>query len=81
MDVRHYCNALSCFTCRILTSLAVADMLTGLVVAPLHVVQYVQGSHLTYKYNIDNIRRTVSVCLLGASIFSIGFIAYDRFVR
>lgn len=64
-------------TNKILASLAVADLLSSLTVAPLHAVQLL-SSGLANDCIIESLRIYTSPILVGASAYIIGFVSYDR---
>lgn len=65
---------------KILGSLAVADFLTGCIVAPLHVIQYFD-SDIMHACVVEIMRRYFSTALIGASCMTLGFISYDRYLH
>ena len=61
----------------ILASLVTSDFLTATVLAPLHAVQLLSDDML-HQFSLDQLRRYLSILLIGASTFTLGFISYDR---
>ena len=63
-----------------LVSLALTDFIVGFVLEPMHLLQY-----FFEKFRGDcmfnSIRRIIAVILIGASISSIAFISYDRYIQ
>lgn len=64
-------------TNKILTSLAVSDLLAGIIVGPITVWQLIAS---TENCTLDLVRVYLSTILIGASVFTLGIIAYDRHV-
>lgn len=64
-------------TNQILASLALADFLSSLLVAPLHAVQLLDREMLN-NCSVDRCRKYLSPILVGASSYIIVFISYDR---
>ena len=62
---------------RILLSLAVSNLLTGIILAPLYVAQLLSNAVVVNCF-VDLGRRYVSAVLLGSALLSVGFISYDR---
>lgn len=62
---------------KIMTSLVVADFLTGSILAPLYAVQFL-NERLLRNCVVESIRRYATTLLVGASTFTLGFISYDR---
>ena len=64
----------------ILGSLAATDLLVGLFLAPMHILQFF--SH-TFRENcsFNAARRLSAVLLMGSSVASIALISYDRYVH
>ena len=61
-------------------SLAVTDFLVGLILEPMHIIQFLSeevGRNCTF----NSIRRVFAVVLIGASISSIAFVSYDRYLH
>ena len=63
---------------KILRSLAVADFLTSLIVAPLHCMQYFDREILFHDCTVESMRRFLSTVFIGASAFTVGFISCER---
>ena len=64
----------------LLASLAVSDLLVGVVLAPLHALQLLSPEFLN-DCVVDETRRYLSTLLIGASAFTIGGISYDRYLH
>lgn len=64
-------------TNKILSSLAMSDFLTGATVGLLFALQLLDSRYVG-DATIDMLRRYLSTFLIGASIFTLGFISYDR---
>ena len=61
-------------------SLAITDFLVGVILEPMHIMQFLfQNFSENCAFNL--IRRGFSVILIGASISSIAFISYDRYIH
>ena len=63
-----------------LLSLAVTDFLVGMILEPMHVLQFL-FQEFRENCMFNSIRRIFSVVLIGASISSIAFISYDRYIH
>ena len=63
-----------------LMSLAATDLLVGIVLEPLHVVQFFSSEHRN-NCGLNTVRRFLSTLLMGASIGSIAVISYDRYIH
>ncbi len=63
-----------------LLSLAMTDFLVGLIIAPMHVLQFFM---LKFRNNctFNTVRRFLSTFLLCSSIMSIALISYDRYIH
>ena len=62
---------------KILASLAMADFLTGAILAPLHAAQYL-NKDILMNCTMEDVRRYISTVLIGASTFNLGLISCDR---
>lgn len=62
---------------RIIASLAVADLFTGVMLAPLYTIQLLSNT-VVNDCIVDNVRRHLSSTLIGASCFTLTFVSYDR---
>ena len=65
---------------RLLTSLAISDLLAGLTIAPIQAAQLL-NSRLNNNCGLNEIRRYLCTLLIGASALSIGAISYDRYLH
>eukprot|EP00112_Aurelia_sp_Birch-Aquarium-sp1_P011947 Seg2508.4 transcript_id=Seg2508.4/GoldUCD/mRNA.D3Y31 product="putative trace amine-associated receptor 3" protein_id=Seg2508.4/GoldUCD/D3Y31 len=63
-----------------LMSLATTDLLVGLVLEPLHIMQL---SSAEYRSNckMNTVRRFLAALFMGASIGSIAVVSYDRYMH
>lgn len=64
---------------KLLTSLAISDALTGLLLGPISAWQMFQHKALI-NCKVDLIRRYLFVLLIGSSCFALAGIAYDRYI-
>lgn len=67
-------------TNKIIGSLALADLLSSLVVAPLHAVQILHANMLR-NCKIDMVRTYSAPILIGVSTYIMAFISYDRYLH
>ena len=64
---------------KIMASLALSDLLVGLVAFPLHIYQLVNGFNAEMCH-IDEARRFTMIVLIGSSAYTICLISYDRYI-
>ena len=64
----------------ILGSLATTDLLVGVVVAPMHILQFF-FRRFRENCSFNSARRFLSVLVMGSSVASIALISYDRYVH
>lgn len=64
----------------ILATLTVSDLLTGLIVAPLYALQFLNDYYLNVEI-VNNIRRYCSAFFVMVSANVIGFISFDRYLH
>lgn len=62
---------------KILSSLAMSDFLIGVTVALILSLQMLNPMYIAHA-TLDMLRRYLSTFLIGASLFNLGFISYDR---
>lgn len=64
---------------KILSSLAVSDLLVGLVLSPVTAWQVLDHNALR-NCNADYVRRYFTVLLVGSSVLTLALISYDRYI-
>ena len=64
---------------KILSSLAVSDLLVGVVLSPVKSWQVLNYTSLS-NCNAEYVRRYVSILLIGSSVLTLGLVAFDRYV-
>ena len=65
---------------KILAALTASDLLTGIVLAPLHALQLLNDDIMNICM-IEHIRRYLSAILIGSSALTLGIISYDRYLH
>ena len=65
---------------KILASLAVSDFFVGLILSPMHAAQLL-NENMDHNCSLDQVRRYLSVLLIGSSAFTIGAVSYDRYLH
>lgn len=65
---------------KILSSLALSDFLTGVCVASLFSLQLLDDSIMRYEL-VDMLRRYLTTAFVGASVATLAFISYDRWLH
>lgn len=70
-------HALHTISNKILSGLALSNLLTGLILAPLYIAQLF-SEDVMLNCTVDLSRRYISAVLLGASSFTLALIAFDR---
>ena len=63
-----------------LMSLATTDLLVGLILEPLHIMQLFSAEYRS-NCRINSVRRFLAALFMGASIGSIAVVSYDRYVH
>ena len=65
---------------KILTSLAISDMLVGTVLFPLFSVQLLSPNNLLHNCFYDYTREYITTVTIGSSLMVLGDVAYDRYI-
>ena len=63
-----------------LMSLATTDLLVGLILEPLHIMQLFSAGYRS-DCQVNSVRRFLAALFMGASIGSIAVVSYDRYVH
>ena len=64
---------------KILSSLAVSDLLVGMVLSPVTSWQILKHTSLSNCY-VEYVRRYFTVLLVGSSVLTLGLVAFDRYI-
>ena len=64
---------------KILSSLAVSDLLVGVVLSPVTSWQVLNHTSLS-NCNAEYVRRYFSILLIGSSVLTLGLVAFDRYI-
>ena len=65
---------------KILTSLAISDMLVGVLLFPLFSAQLLSTDHLLQNCLYDYAREYITTVTIGSSLMGLGVVSYDRYI-